>query len=169
MSETKTSIETWKDIPSYEGIYQISDFGNVKSFKYGKEKLLKPGTNGQGYLKVDLCKEGEMKTKSVHQLAAEVFLGHKSDGYNGLIVDHKNNIKTDNRLENLQLVTARHNSSKDRKVGTSKYTGVHWNKATSKWKAQIQINGKVKYIGLFTCELAASQAYKNELKQINKK
>lgn len=159
-------MEIWKDIVGYEGHYQVSGFGNVKSLKYSKEKLLKPRYDGKGYFHVNLCKCGKHKNRKIHQLVAEAFLGHTPDGYNGLIIDHKNNIKSDNRVENLQITTARHNTSKDRK-GSSKYTGVSWYKRSSKWTAQIQINGKLKYLGAFTNEIEASNAYQQSIKKLN--
>lgn len=156
-------MEIYKDIIGYEGIYQVSNLGNVKSIKLSKEKILKPGVSGGYYLTVALCKDGKPKTKTVHQLVAEAFLNHKADGYK-LVVDHINNIKTDNRVENLQLITHRYNCSKDRK-GSSIYDGVHLEKSTSKWRARIQINGEKKNLGYFNCEFHAHIAYKKALTQ----
>jgi len=118
-------MEIFKDIPGYEGIYQVSDLGRVKSLKFNKEKILKPGVNNHGYYTVVLCK-GKRKTINVHQLVAMAFLNHEPCGYNGLIVDHKDNNPLNNRLSNLQLISQRENTSKDKK-GSSKYTGVSWN------------------------------------------
>ena len=50
--------ENWKDIEGYEGLYQVSDKGRVKSFKFGKERILKPQNNSRGYLHVNLCRTG---------------------------------------------------------------------------------------------------------------
>jgi ribosomal protein L15E len=70
------------------------------------------------------------------------FLNHTPCGYK-IVVDHiDNNIKTDNRLENLQLITQRENVSKDIKNTSSKYIGVCWHKKAKKWRSSIQINGK---------------------------
>jgi hypothetical protein len=65
----------------------------------------------------------------------------------------------------LQVITNRQNTSKDKRGGTSKYTGVYMDK--KKWRAAIRINGKIKYLGLFTDEKEAAKAYQNELKKIN--
>jgi hypothetical protein len=157
--------EIWKDIPGYEGIYQVSDLGRVKSFKLNREKILKLGVDRGGYLGLTLCNEGKIrKTKKVHQLVAMTFLNHEPGGYK-LVVDHKNNDKQDNRLENLQLVSQRENSSKD-KNGSSKYTGVSWDKQRSKWKSSIQINGKLKYLGYFDLEEEAGEYYQDALKSL---
>jgi hypothetical protein len=162
--------EIWKDIPNYEGVYQVSNLGNVKSLKsrWGNRKvfrLLKPSTDTSGYFQVVLSKNNNNTAFKVHKLVAMAFLGHIPDGTQKVVVDHINNIRNDNRLSNLQLTTQRHNTSKD-KNGTSKYTGVCWDKQVNKWKSAIYINGKRKTLGVFKCELAASQAYQNALKTI---
>ena len=161
-------MEIWKDVPGYEGYYQVSDLGNVKSIKFNKEKILKPRIDSHGYLRVDLFYKGKRKTIKVHQLVAMAFLNHTPDGYNGLIVDHKDNDKLNNRLSNLQLISARENSSKDKKGFTSKYTGVCWSKASNKWLSKITVNGKSKHIGYFKCELAAAAEYQKKLAEISK-
>jgi hypothetical protein len=165
-------MEIWKDIPDYEGIYQVSNLGNIRSFKNGgyglriEPKLLKPSIAGCGYLKTILSKNGIEKNGYIHRLVALAFLNHKSDGTHNVVIDHINNIKTDNRVENLQLTNNRYNCSKDRK-GLSKFTGVSFDKQTKKWRAEIYVNGSRIKIGRFTCELAAAQAYQKALKTIN--
>lgn len=70
-------MEIWKDIDGYEGLYQISNEGNVKSLNYshtGKERLLKPASNRGGYLHVQLCKDGKVKHHTVHRLVAQAFI-----------------------------------------------------------------------------------------------
>jgi hypothetical protein len=169
------NTEIWKDIPGYEGMYQVSNMGNVKSLSREvlrngeypmkiKEKILKPGLSSNSYLIVILCKNNLKKTINVHMLVSMAFLNHKSDGTNKICVDHINNIKTDNRVINLQIITNRENSSKDKKNGTSKYTGVSWSKLSNKWKAEIAINGKVKNLGYFIDEYVAHLEYEKALK-----
>ena len=157
--------EVFKDIPGYEGIYQVSNLGRVKSFRFNKEKILKPTVGSHGYYTVGLCK-GKRKTISVHQLVAMTFLNHKPDGTTKVVVDHIDNNPLNNRLYNLQLVTNRENTSKDKK-GSSKYRGVSWAKERNKWISSITINGKKKTLGYFNCELAASDAYQKKLAEIN--
>ena len=156
--------EIWKDIKDYEGLYQVSNLGRVKSLKFGKERILSAATNATGYSLVALC-NGKTKAITAHQLVAMAFLNHKPCGYK-LVVDHINTIKTDNRLENLQVITNRENSSKDKKKGTSKYVGVSWYKRCKKWKAQMLIKGKYKTLGYFKTELEASEAYQLKLETI---
>jgi len=88
------------------------------------------------------------------------------DGTHKIVVDHINGIRSDNRLENLQLITNLENSSKDRKNGSSKYTGVTWSKDNSKWKSTINVNNKNISLGYFTSEEEASEYYQNALKAI---
>lgn len=70
----KTNYEIWKPIFGFEGIYQVSNWGKVKSFKNGKERILKPYKVGHGYLRVDLFKDGKHNLKCVHRLVAEAFI-----------------------------------------------------------------------------------------------
>ena len=157
--------EIFKDIPGYEGMYQVSDLGNVKSLIFGKERILKETLSSSGYKMVGLFKDTKLNGFSIHQLIAVTFLNHTANGHN-LIVDHINNNKLDNRLENLQIISHRKNLSKDKKNKTSKYTGVSWNNQKNKWVSQIRINGIVNYLGQFNNELEASNAYKNKLKTL---
>jgi hypothetical protein len=168
--------EIFKDIPEYEGFYQVSNLGNVKSLeriairlKKGnyivKEKILKHIKCANGYYDVVLCKNKQRKMIKVHQLVAMAFLNHKPNRHK-IVVDHIDNNPLNNRLENLQLISARENTSKDRKNGSSQYIGVSWIKRYNKWKAEIRINGKQKYLGRFANELKASEAYQNALKNL---
>ena len=169
----KTTKEIWRDIPNYEGYYQVSNLGRVKSLSRKtnnrnggyttKERILKAGLTSGGYLVTSLFKEGKGRTFNVHQLVAMAFLNHIPCGHK-IVVDHINNIKTDNRVENFQLTTHRHNSSKDKK-GKSKYTGVFWYKARQKWRSHIYINGKLKHLGYYDNELDAHEAYQKELEK----
>ena len=161
----KATEEVFKDIPGYEGVYQISDLGRVKSLKLNRERILKPIVSGNGYLFVNLFCEGKQKNITVHQLVAIVFLNHTPCGHK-IVVDHINCDEQDNRLSNLQLISNRENLSKDKKGYTSKYTGVCWKKQNKKWISQIIINGKAKYLGLFTDEYDAHLAYQRKLKEI---
>jgi len=161
--------EIWKDVPNYIGRYQVSNLGNVKSLKRKwviKDKILKNQNGTSGYLIVMLSKKSNIKTFQVHQLVTMAFLNHIPNGYNGLIVDHINNNSFDNRLENLQLITARENVTKDKKGGSSKYIGVCWDKINNKWKSAIQINSKIKNLGRFKNEYDAHLAYQKALKNL---
>ena len=159
-------MENWKDIKGYEGKYQVSDLGRVKSVKFDKEKILSKTKSSGGYLKVSLCKDGKSKTKIVHSLVAQSFLNHKSNIY--IVVDHINNVKTDNRLSNLQIISQRENSTKDKNNKYSNYAGVTWHKNDKKWQSSIIVDGNQVYLGYFKSEERASIAYDFALTQLDK-
>lgn len=167
-------MEIWKDIPGYEGLYQINNLGVVKSlFRYDSmgriiyEKTLTQH-NSNGYLKVTLCKNRISKRFSVHQLIAMAFLNHKPCGFK-LVVNHINFIKTDNRVENLEIVTHRENTNRKHLESTSKYVGVHLDKEKNKWRSTIVVNGKQKHLGYFIDEIDAHNTYQKALSELNKK
>lgn len=164
---SRLGIEVWKDIPEYEGLYQVSNLGNVRSLNYnktGKANILKTPVNPRGYARVNLSLYKKQKVSKVHSLVARAFLKHKPCGMK-IVVDHIDNNPLNNNLYNLQLITQRENCSKDKK-GTSKYTGVSWSKSHNRWVAHIRINGVQKNLGLFTDEKEAAQVYQNELNKI---
>lgn len=175
LKTVKMSKEIWKDVSGYEGIYQVSDLGNVKSLeryvnsKCGsirivRERILKPGVDSRGYLNVVLSKNGKAKTRTVHQLECESFKGFKQNGF-VMVINHKNFIRTDNRLKNLEIVTMRENTNQKHLKSSSKYTGVSWHKRAKKWTSQIWNNDKLKHLGYFTDEHEASLAYQKALNQ----
>lgn len=172
-------VEIFKDIPNYEGYYQVSNLGRVKSLsrfrKFGnnlgrsKERLLALKKDKDGYNFVTLCKQNsKYKNYKVHQLVAIVFLDHIPNGVIN-VVDHINNIKTDNRLNNLQIISNRLNQSKDqwRHNRKSLYVGVSFYTKKNKWVAKISVNNKTKHLGCFDLEIDADKAYKEALDRIN--
>jgi len=165
----KMKNEIWKDIIGYEGLYQISSLGRVKSLgndKSKKEKILKNILNGSGYFQVGLYKNNKNIVKRVHQLVAIAFLNHKPCGHK-LVVDHINDNQTDNRVDNLQIITQRENAYKTQGKYSSQYKGVCFDKYANKWTSKIYINGSLKHLGLFLNQQDAYQAYKNKIKEIS--
>ena len=171
------NLEVWKDVPEFEGYYQISNLGNVKSLsrtilgrgKHNtllKERLLKFSTSTNGYYQVILQKEGFKKIYKVHSLVAICFLNHTPDGTHNVVIDHINEVKKDNRLENLRLIGHRENVARSMKNNTSTYIGVSWSKNAKKWISQITIEGKTKYLGLFDNEEDANKKYLETLKDL---
>ena len=104
-------VEIWKDIAGYEGLYQVSNLGKVRSLQYGnrdevRELYLKPHT--RGYLQVELHKNGSRKMFTVHRLVAMAFV----DGYEETkLVNHIDEDKQNNVSANLEWVTASQNVS----------------------------------------------------------
>ena len=166
-------MEVYKDIKGYEGHYLISNLGNVKSLKNNKEKILTSHPNERGYYNIDLYLNNKRKTLRIHKLVSEYFLYYKGNGSMDLVIDHIDNDKSNNKFDNLQIVTNRYNSSKTIKriegKTSSKYIGVTWNKQAKKWQPQIQINKKRIYLGLFKNEYDAHITYQNKIKEINAK
>jgi hypothetical protein len=164
--------EIWKDIKGYEGYYQISNFGRVKSLprivnRSGNkgnmligEKILT--SSNQKYKTIGLKMGGKQKTYKVHKLVAISFLDHKPNGMVE-IIDHIDGNKHNNKVDNLQIVNNRFNTSKGKlnKSKSSKYTGVYFN--SGKWVAGIQIEGKSIYLGRFDNEYDAHIAYQKKL------
>jgi hypothetical protein len=169
-------IEQWKDIPDYEGLYQVSDLGRVKSL----EKPRKKSTNnpnsfvrlrimkaslGKRYLNTALYKNGVSKSFLVHHLLSITFLGFKPN-MGQTIVDHINNIPTDNRLCNLQLITRRHNNVKDVKsisgaVGLYERNGL--------FEVGINFKGVACALGSFKDKNEAIEKYKEAFDLIESK
>lgn len=98
--------ETWKDVVGYEGLYRVSDWGRVMSLWFGKRKILKPGKEKTGYLSVQLCKDGKQTTSLIHRLVVTSFIGPIPSG---MVVNHLNENKRDNRLSNLEICTHQKN------------------------------------------------------------
>ena len=163
--------EIYIDVPSYEGLYQVSNLGNVKSLsrftiqnKYLEEKIMKPNLKKNGYFSLNLYKDGKLRSFAIHSLMGESFLNHTPN--RSMVIDHINNDKEDNRLENLQIITSRENISKGIRLKnyTSKYVGVYFNKQNKKWRSRIIFNGVSNYLGSFTNEYDAHLAYQTALK-----
>ena len=99
--------EIWKDIPGYEGLYQVSNLGRVKSFavmvryptKKTKPRILKLITDKWGYKRVNLYLNRRMKQIGVHQLVAQTFISNPN---NYAEINHKDEIVANNRVENLE-------------------------------------------------------------------
>jgi len=114
-------MEEWRDIPGYEGKYQASNLGRIRSLdrvvQFGNQKRL---SKGQILKQFDITKRGykgvslSRKLKYVHKLVAMSFLDHIPDGFN-MTVDHIDFDKSNNKVSNLRLITHSENSAKTRR------------------------------------------------------
>lgn len=162
--------EEWKPVVGYEGLYEVSNLGRVKSVHRiversdGKtqtvsEKIIKQQIGTSGYYTIRISNMGVMKTYSVHKLICQAFYGHKPNNYKE-VVDHIDGNRLNNNLANLQIISHRVNVSKGFKNKSSKYTGVFFCSTRKLFIANIKLNGKREYIGAFKNEEEAYNAYK---------
>ena len=109
--------EVWKDIKSYEGIYQVSNLGRVKSLARHKvigsatflaEENILINVNVKGYSRVSLCKDKKVKQHSIHRLVGMAFLDNPC---NLPMINHKDENKANNNVENLEWCTGKYNSN----------------------------------------------------------
>lgn len=172
--------EIWKSISGYEGMYEVSSLGNIRSLdryiKYMKGKsfrkgrLMNPTINDMGYYTLILAKDGVHKRHKVHHLVADAFLSQKRNG-NTLVVDHINSITTDNRACNLQILTMYDNIMKERMNNGVPKSGVKyviWSKSTQKWQATPYINGRQVGLGVHSTVEEAQMAISNYILSLNK-
>jgi hypothetical protein len=137
--------ETFRIIKGIEN-YSVSNLGRVKN--NSTDRILKPNIDTRGYYNVKLYQDGIKLTKNIHKLVGDAFI---QNPFNKSCIDHINNNKLDNNVNNLRWVSSQENSM-NRKISsknTSNYKGVTFHKQTNKWQARIMINGKSKHLGLF--------------------
>ena len=114
------SKEIWKDIQGYEGIYQVSSYGRVKSFKKNKVKILKPQMHYKGYKFVTLHKNGIGEKCKVHRLVAKAFIPNPN---NYPVVNHKDENKSNNNVENLEWCSDEKQQREAFRLGLKKKVG----------------------------------------------
>ena len=120
-------MEEWRDIKGYEGKYMVSNLGRVKSLNYrrtGKEKIMKVYPDKDSYLYVELCKDGKGKWYRINRLVAQAFLENPD---NLPEVNHKDKIRTNNNVENLEWCTTQYNveySKAKAVIGINKVSGL---------------------------------------------
>jgi len=149
----------WVSIPNFSG-YEISDQGEVRRIKRAKGtqcKVLKGPLDDRGYRVYVLSDKSKRKKCSGHSLMGLAFFGGLQPG---LEMDHINGNRSDNRLENLRLVTHAQNAwnSKPREGSASQYKGVSA-EPRGKWRAAIRHLGTRRYIGVYNTEEEAARAY----------
>jgi hypothetical protein len=165
--------EVFKNVPNYEGYYQVSDLGRVKSLLrksnnwqsviFKKEIILKQGCNKKlQYQMVGLTdSNSKTTTKYVHILVCQSFLGYSPNRTTAKVADHIDRNRKNNVLHNLQIISHRENCTKDRKQNvSSKYVGVWLRKDRGSWVTSIGIKGVQIRIASFKNEEQAHNAYK---------
>jgi len=121
-------MENWKAIPGYDGYYEASDLGRIRSIervvahgRHGtckqKEKILKPALDGHRYFRVALSMGDAFRTYTVHRLIALTFLGERPEGNQ---INHKSGIKSDNSVSNLEYCTQSENALHSYRIGLQK-------------------------------------------------
>jgi hypothetical protein len=151
-------MEIWK---SLNGVvengknYSISTLGNVRN---DKGLIMKHNIMKDGYHRIRLCKNKKRKDYYIHKLVALAFLPNPENKFE---VDHIDRDKNNNTLENLRWSTRSENTQNadKRKDCSSQYIGVCWDKSNKKWKAQMNVDGKLKYLGVFVNEIDAAKCY----------
>lgn len=128
--------EIWKDIPEYENIYQASNFGNIKSIK--RNIILKPIIRNDGYLFVNLSKNGKSKPIKIHKIIAKTFLNNL---YNYPVINHKDGNKSNNKVDNLEYCSQSYNLKEAYRIGIRKANKTNVGKR--KKILQINKNGKI--------------------------
>lgn len=147
-----------KEIPLYEGLYEIDTFGSVYSVL--AKKILKQTINERGYKTVCLHRNRKCTTCLIHRLVAITYI---ENPLNLPYVDHIDGDANNNALKNLRWCSAIQNSANTRKYWrdtfTSTYKGVSKDKRTGRWKVRLSVNKKQKFLGAYETEIKAALAY----------
>lgn len=160
--EQKMEAETWKDIPRYRGVYQVSDQGRVKSLRFGRELILKQLVCGP-YPRVNLQFDNIREEIRVHRLVAETFL---QDWNPALFIDHIDRNKANNNLSNLRMATREENRHNQAIRSKSGFYGVVRHSKRKGFQAYgPRVNGKRKYLGYSNDPITCAQMYDNYVRE----
>ncbi len=154
--------ETFKPINGYEGLYEVSNMGRVKSLKNTKRRILKPGLSSDGYRMAVLYKNSKPKTWKIALLVWDTFGDKLRDGQR-LQIDHIDENKLNDRIENLQLTNSHRNIGDHyQRMGRKLPTGV--SQVGNKFRVAIQINKKYSSLGYYDTVDKASRVYQSALR-----
>lgn len=113
--------EQWRDIDCYDGMYQVSDLGRVRSRKSGEWKVLRARKLNSGYLTVGLSKDGKQKQYYIHRLVAQAFIENTDE--TKTVINHIDECKQNNRLWNIEYCTQQYNVT---------YNDLNWRRKNGK-------------------------------------
>ena len=128
-TDTELANEQWRDVEGYDGMYQVSDLGRVRSLKFGKVRVLKQGKNIKGYLFANLHQDGKQKNVSVHRLVASAFI--PNDDNSKTQINHRDECKQNNKVSNLEWCTPQYNST---------YNDIHHRRITNRISSKYKRN-----------------------------
>ena len=114
-TDTELTNEVWRDIDGYDGMYQVSDLGRVRSKKYGDWRVLKVRKDKNGYLSVMLSKNNNQKRHRVHRLVASAFIPNTDSSKT--LINHIDECKQNNRVSNLEYCDRSYNQT---------YNDINW-------------------------------------------
>ena len=171
--------EEWRAVVEYEGLYEVSSFGRIKSLSrlihtggcgYYKrdEQIIKLSKRaGEKYLAVGLHKDCISKTRRIHQIVAMAFLNYTPSRM--VVVHHIDEDKLNNYLSNLEIKTQRYNASvgSRHRGSSSVFVGVYLNKKLGKFKAGIVVSNRKYHLGYFVSELEAGRIYETAVHTVN--
>lgn len=122
-TDTELAHEQWRDIDGYDGAYQVSDLGRVRSRKSGEWKIMRFGKDSKGYLTIGLCRNGKQKRYKVHRLVANAFIPNSDESKTQ--INHIDECKQNNKVSNLEWCSAQYNVT---------YKNIHYRRKHPKYK-----------------------------------
>jgi len=158
--------EIFIDAIGFENIYEVSNYGRVRSKKYNR--FIHGTISESGYVKLTLQTEDKAVIRKAHRI---IYYSFYPNTCKNMQINHIDRDKTNNAISNLEAVSSRENNSHKNMFlkKTSKYVGVSWATARKAWRVSITINGKRKFLGHFDDEIEARNAYLNYLNKYNLK
>ena len=167
------SKEVWKDVPGYEGLYQVSNMGRVKSLDryvptrwgtptFRKGVMLKPKYSCHGYAIVSLCKKGEIKDMAIHRIVLETFVGSCLPGQQ---CRHLDTDTRNNQLKNLCWGTQQEDWNDRRKYGKVHLGERHWSNKLTEEQVK-EIRNTIRMTNMFAAKFGIS---KTLIKSIRKR
>lgn len=169
--------EEWRDIDGYEGLYQVSTWGRVKSLKYNHqnvERLLKPLGGSKGYLHVCLWKNGQVKQVMIHRIVANAFI-HNPQGLPQ--INHKDENKQNNEVSNLEWCTVKYNlnyGTHNQRVSQSNINNPLISKKVlqfdlegnfiKEWKSTMEVQRQLNFKSTHICACCLKKKYHNSYK-----